>query len=64
MLVPTVSCLYDFTYALAKATSAFRENGFEVLSAQDIGNAPEVAAETPVDASLLNCQREKDNSGL
>lgn len=62
--MPTVLCLDDFTCALAKTTSVLRENGFEVLSVQDVGNALEVAAETPVDAVLLNCQREKDNSGL
>ena len=52
MPVPTVLCVDDFTCALAKTMSVLRENGFEVLSVQDIGNALEVAAETPVDAVL------------
>lgn len=60
----TVLCLDDFTCGLADAVQVLRENGYRVLAADDNAVALEVAAETALDAVLLNCQRDRDNSGL
>lgn len=62
--MPTVLCLDDFTSGLADATQVLRDNGYRVLAVDDNTAALELAAETPLDAVLLNCQRDRDNSGL
>ena len=62
--MPTVLCLDDFTCGLSDATRMLRENGYEVLAADDTTAAVEIAALTHLDAVLLNCRREKDNTGL
>lgn len=62
--MPTVLCLDDFTRSLAKAAQALRESGYLVLAADDNATALGLAAETCLDAVLLNCQRESDNAGL
>ena len=62
--MPTVLCLDDFTCSLAKAAQALRESGYLVLAADDNATALGLAAETCLDAVLLNCQRESDNAGL
>jgi response regulator RpfG family c-di-GMP phosphodiesterase len=60
----TVLCLDDFTCGLAHATQVLRENGYQVLTADNNAAALELAAETRLDAVLLNCHRDRDNSGL
>ena len=62
--MPTVLCLDDFTCGLANAAQVLRENGYEVLASDDNAAAVELAAGTRLDAVLLNCQRNGDNSGL
>jgi CheY-like chemotaxis protein len=62
--MPTVLCLDDFTSGLAHAVQVLRDNGYRVLAVADNAAAVEVAAETSLDAVLLNCQRDRDNSGL
>ena len=63
-LCPTVLCLDDFTCGLAHATQVLRENGYQVLVADNNSAALKIAAETRPDAVLLNCHRDSDNSGL
>jgi response regulator RpfG family c-di-GMP phosphodiesterase len=62
--MPTVLCLDDFTCGLVHATQVLRENGYQVLAADNNSAAIELAAETHLDALLLNCHRDRDNSGL
>ena len=62
--MPTVLCLDDFTCGLSDAAQVLRDNGYRVLAADDNAAALKVAAETSLDAVLLNCQRDPDNSGL
>lgn len=62
--MPTVLCLDDFTCSLPKAARTLRESGYQVLVADDNASALGLAAETCLDAVLLNCQRESDNAGL
>jgi CheY-like chemotaxis protein len=62
--MPTVLCLDDFTSGLSDAVEVLRENGYRVLAADDSAVALELAADTPLDAVLVNCHRDKDNSGL
>jgi response regulator RpfG family c-di-GMP phosphodiesterase len=62
--MPTVLCLDDFTCGLADAAQVLRDNGYDVLATDDNTAALEVAAETPLDAVLLNCHRDTSNSGL
>jgi response regulator RpfG family c-di-GMP phosphodiesterase len=62
--MPTVLCLDDFTCGLADAAQVLRDNGYHVFAADDNAAALELAAETHLDAVLLNCQRDTDNSGL
>ena len=62
--MPTVLCLDDFTCGLADAAQVLRDNGYRVLAADHNAAALELAAETRLDAVLLNCQRDTDNSGL
>jgi response regulator RpfG family c-di-GMP phosphodiesterase len=57
-------CLDDFTCGLAEAAHVLRENGCRVLAADDSSGAVQVAAETHLDAVLLNCHRERNNAGL
>ena len=62
--MPTVLCVDDFTKGLSEAIELLREEGYEVLAAADRATALELAANTPVDAIILNCHRETDNSAL
>jgi response regulator RpfG family c-di-GMP phosphodiesterase len=62
--MPTVLCLDDFTCGLSDAVQLLRENGYQVLAADDGAAALEVAASTPLDAVILNCHHDKDNSRL
>ena len=62
--MPTILCLDDFTFGLAEAAHVLRENGCRVLAADDNSGAVQVAAETHLDAVLLNCHRERNNAGL
>jgi len=62
--MPTVLCLDDFTCGLADAAQVLRDNGYRVLAADHNAAALELAAGTRLDAVLLNCQRDTDNSGL
>jgi response regulator RpfG family c-di-GMP phosphodiesterase len=60
----TVLCLDDFTCGLAEAAQVLRENGYCVLAADDNSGAVQIAAETHLDAVLLNCHRDRDNAGF
>ena len=62
--MPTVLCLDDFTSGLCNAVEVLRANGYRVLAVDDGATALELAADTPLDAVVLNCRRDKDNSGL
>jgi len=62
--VPTVLCLDDFTSGFCNAVEVLRANGYWVLAVDDGATALELAADTPLDAVVLNCRRDKDNSGL
>lgn len=62
--IPRVLCLDDFTCGLAEVTHVLRENGYEVLAADEHMRALEFAAERPLDAVILNCHRDGDNAGL
>jgi CheY-like chemotaxis protein len=62
--MPTVLCLDDFTCGLSDAVHLLHENGYRVLAAVDGAAALEVAADIPLDAVILNCHRDGDNSGL
>jgi response regulator RpfG family c-di-GMP phosphodiesterase len=62
--MPTVLCLDDFTYGLSDAVQLLRENGYEVLPADDSATALELASGTSLDAIILNCHHDKENSGL
>jgi response regulator RpfG family c-di-GMP phosphodiesterase len=60
--MPTILCVDDFTCSLADAAQLLRDSGYRVLAADDIGTALELAAENAVEAVLLNCQHDIDNS--
>ena len=62
--MPTVLCLDDFTCSLASAAQVLRDNGYRVIAADHRIAALEIASETCLDAVLLNCHNEMDNSGL
>ena len=62
--MPTVLCVDDFTKGLSDRIELLREEGYEVLAAADRATALELAADTAVDAVILNCHREPDNSAL
>lgn len=62
--MPTVLCLDDSTYSLANTARTLRESGYQVLAADDNATSLGLAAETCLDALLLNCRRESDNTGL
>lgn len=62
--MPTLLCLDDFTYGLSGAVQWLRENGYQVLAADDNAAALKLAASTPLDAIILNCHHDKDNSEL
>jgi response regulator RpfG family c-di-GMP phosphodiesterase len=62
--MPTVLCLDDFTCGLSDAVQLLRENGYQVLAADDSATALEFAGDTPLDAVILNCHHNKDNAGL
>jgi len=64
MRMPTVLCLDDFTYAFSDVVQLLTENGYRALAAADSAAALELAADTPLDAVVLNCRRATDNSGL
>ena len=60
----TILCLDDFTYGLSDAVQILRENSYRVLATDNSATALELAAGTPIDAIILNCHVNKDNSGL
>ena len=60
----TILCLDDFTCGLADAAQVLRENGYDVLTVDNNVTALELAYERRLDAVLLNCQHDKDNSRL
>jgi response regulator RpfG family c-di-GMP phosphodiesterase len=62
--MPTLFCLDDFTRGLSGAVQLLREGEYQVLAANDNAAALELAASTPLDATILNCHHDKDNSGL
>jgi response regulator RpfG family c-di-GMP phosphodiesterase len=62
--MPTVLCLDDFTSGLCNTVEVLRANGYRVLAVDDSATALELAADTPLDTVVLNCRRDKDNSGL
>jgi response regulator RpfG family c-di-GMP phosphodiesterase len=62
--MPTVLCLDDFTCGLAEAAQVLRGHGYVILAADDNSAAVDVAAHSHLDAVLLNCRREEDNTGL
>ena len=64
MRMPTILCLDDFTYAFSDVVQLLTENGYRALAAADSAAALELAADTPLDAVVLNCRRATDNSGL
>lgn len=62
--MPTVLCLDDFTCGLSNAIQLLHESGYQVLAADNHAAALELAAGTRLDAIILNCQRDRDDSGL
>jgi len=62
--MPTVLCLDDSTCGLAEAAQVLRESGYRVLTTDDNATSLNLALETPLDAVLLNCRRDRDNAGL
>jgi response regulator RpfG family c-di-GMP phosphodiesterase len=64
MRVPTILCLDDFTYAFSDVVQLLSANGYRALTAANSAAALELAADTPLDAVVLNCRRARDNSAL
>jgi response regulator RpfG family c-di-GMP phosphodiesterase len=62
--MPTVLCLDDLTRGLAEAARVFRASGYRVLTTDDNATALNLAIETRLDAVLLNCRRDRDNTRL
>jgi response regulator RpfG family c-di-GMP phosphodiesterase len=62
--MPTVLCLDDSTCGLAEAAQALRQSGYRVLTTDDSATSLNLALETPLDAVLLNCRRDRDNTQL
>jgi len=60
----TVLCLDDLTCGLAEVAQTLRESGYRVLATADNATALNLAVETRLDAVLLNCRRDRDNTGL
>lgn len=60
----TILCVDDFTCTMADVAQLLRGNGHKVLVADDYVYALELAAETSLEAVLLNCQNGIDNSKL
>jgi len=62
--MPTVLCLDDSTCSLSNSIRMLGENGYHVLAVANTAAALEVAAETSVDAVILNCHQGTDNLGV
>jgi response regulator RpfG family c-di-GMP phosphodiesterase len=62
--MPTVLCLDDFTCGLSDAIQLLSDNGYQVFAAVDSAAALGLAAETPLDAVILNCHQGTDSSRL
>jgi len=62
--MPTVLCLDDSTYGASEVAAALRESGYRVLTTDDSATSLNLALETPLDAVLLNCRRDRDNTRL
>ena len=60
----TVLCLDDFTRGLFDYVQRLRESGYRVLATDDNAAALTLASHIPLDAVILNCHRDRDNSGL
>lgn len=60
----TVLCLDDFTRGLFDSVQRLRESGYRVLAVDDSVAALALASHIPLDAVILNCHRDRDNSGL
>jgi hypothetical protein len=62
--MPTVLCVDDFTKVFVRRHRAAARRRVRSLAAADRATALELAADTPMDAVILNCHREPDNSAL
>ncbi len=62
--MPTVLWLDETTCGLAEAAQTLRESGYRVLTTDDNATSLNLALETPLDAVILNCRRDRDNAGL
>jgi len=62
--MPTVLCVDDFTKVFVRRHRAAARRRVRSLAAADRATALEFAADTPMDAVILNCHREPDNSAL
>jgi response regulator RpfG family c-di-GMP phosphodiesterase len=60
----TILCFDDFTSGLSGVVDKLREHGYRVFAADDTTAALEIAAHTPIDAVILNCRKETDNTGI
>ena len=60
----TVLCLDDFTRGLLESVQRLRESGYRVLASDNNAAALALASHIPLDAVILNCHRDRDNSGL
>lgn len=59
-----ILCLDDFTSGLSGAVDKLREHGYKVFAADDRASALDIAAHTKIDAVVLNCRKEMDNTGI
>src|SRR5689334_11542544 len=60
----TILCLDDFTSGLSGIVDKLREHGYRVFAADDAAAALGIAAHTAIDAVVLNCRRETENTGI
>jgi CheY-like chemotaxis protein len=60
----TILCLDDYTSSLSGAVDKLREHGYRVFAADDAAAALDIAAHTAIDAVVLNCRKETDNTGI
>ena len=60
----TILCLDDFTCGLSGAIETLRKHRYRVLAADNVSAALQIAADTPIDAVILNCRKEADNHNV